>query len=367
MQAPLHPCEADRLQALRSYDIVDTEFEAEFDEVVDFVRAVCDVPIVLISLVAEERQWFKARRGLDVDETPRDVAICAYTVLQDDILEIGDTLLDPRTRDNRLCTQDPDLRFYAGMPLVTKEGFAIGSLCALDHRPRVLTDLQRQTLRVMAHQVMARLELRRTLRLARELRGEVDHRVKNSLQSLAALASIKARNVASDEGREALQAIQRRIQTVAMLHEQLYRSDSGSAVNLGGYLTDVARYLEGQTPDRVSILCEACDLAVVAEQSAAIGTLVNEFVANSIKHGYPDGRRGNIRVGLRQIAPDEACLELSDDGIGLPEGGVTRKGLGLQIMEASAAQAAGQYEQVPVERGFAVAVRFQPRASRAIL
>ncbi|MER5170455.1 histidine kinase dimerization/phosphoacceptor domain -containing protein [Thioclava sp. GXIMD2076] len=364
MQAPLHPREAERLKALRSYDIVDTEFEAEFEEVVDFVREVCDVPVVLISLVEEDRQWFKAKRGLEAAETPREQAICAYTVLQDDILEIEDTLADPRTQTNCLCTDDPDLRFYAGMPLITKDGLAIGSLCALDHRPRVLSDLQRQTLRVMARQVMAQLELRRTLRLARELRGEVDHRVKNSLQSLAALASIKARNVASDEGREALRAIQRRIQTVAMLHEQLYRSDSGAAVNLGVYLTDVARYLEGQTPDRVSIACETCDLAVVAEQSAALGTLVNEFVANSIKHGYPDGRRGNIRVVLRMLGPEDASLELSDDGVGLPEGGVKRKGLGLQIMEASAAQAAGTYEIVPVAAGFAVAVRFRPRETR---
>lgn len=364
MTAPVHSHEEKRLEALRSYRVVDTEFEKEFDDVVALVSSICDAPVVLISLLEEGRQWFKAKLGTDLSQTPREQAICAYTILQDDVLEIPDTLEDARTQHNPLCTGPLNLRFYAGMALINADGLPIGTLCVLDHRPRQLNEVQRETLRVMARQVMVQLELRRSVRLAKQLRGEVDHRVKNSLQSLAALASIKARNVASPEAKDALQAIQRRIQTVAMLHEQLYRADNGSSVNLGDYLTDVSRYLEGQAPERIAIVCSACDLQVVAEQSAALGTLVNEFVANSIKHGYPDGRRGRIRIDLSQTPGEDAFLQIADDGIGLPDGKVSRKGLGLQIMEASAAQAAGRYELGTCAQGFGVTVRFAPRQHR---
>ncbi|OCX61076.1 hypothetical protein BFP70_16635 [Thioclava sp. SK-1] len=356
--------ESTRIEALSSYCVVGTPAEKEYDDVVRLVAGICDVPIALVSMLEEGRQWFKASVGTDLTETPRDMAICSYTILGTDILEIEDTTKDPRTRANPLCLGDDPMRFYAGMPLINREGLAIGTVCILDKKPRVLTALQRETLRVMAGQVMNQLELRRSLRITTELRGEVDHRVKNSLQSLAALASIKARMAKVPEAKDALRALQRRIQTVAMLHEQLYKADNGTAVDLGGYLSNVARFLESQTPDRLQVRCNVIKVEVLAEQAAAFGTLVNEFVANSIKHGFPNALKGTVTIDLELNLKGEYQLRIRDDGIGLAQGAEPQKGLGLQIMEASAAQANASYTVAPQTPGFGISCTFTPRRKR---
>lgn len=166
MRAPLSRNETERLAALRSYGILDTPREADFDEIVALAAEICGVPIALVSLVDSERQWFKAAVGAgDIEETPLGLSFCAHSILTPDkLLEVSDTLDDPRFAQNALVTGDPHLRFYAGAPLESPEGFALGTLCVLDREPRHLNETQRKTLRVLAKQVMTQLELRRQAR-----------------------------------------------------------------------------------------------------------------------------------------------------------------------------------------------------------
>ena len=229
-------------------------------------------------------------------------AICAHAILSDGYFEVNDTLADPRTADNPLVAAADGARFYAGAALVSPEGLPLGTLCVLDHKPRQLTELQRGTLQVLARQVMAQLEMRRALAGAEALRHEVDHRVKNSLQSLSALAGIKARFARSDEARQALGQLQKRIHTVAMLHEQLYKTDAGSMVDLGKYMENIAKYLGAQAPANVALRCQARSISVPSDQAAAVGTLLNEFVANSLKHAFPNGRSGAVTMTLTRAS-----------------------------------------------------------------
>jgi PAS domain S-box-containing protein len=156
--------ERERIAALRAYGVLHTAPERDFDELVALAARICDTPTSLISLVAEDEQWFKARVGLDVCSTGRDVSFCDHAMRGDQVMVVPDATLDPRFADNALVTGAPHIRFYAGAPLVTPEGHPLGSLCVIDSRPRPggLTDLQEQTLTVLAHQVMAQMELRRT-------------------------------------------------------------------------------------------------------------------------------------------------------------------------------------------------------------
>ena len=163
--------EAERLAALRAYDVLDSPPERAFDGLVEIASRVCEAPIGLVSLVDEDRQWFKARVGLDADETPRNVSFCARAVEADADLIVNDAMQDPRFADNPLVTGDPQIRFYAGALLRSREGLPLGTLCVIDSKPRPegLTETQRRTLEVLAEQVGTALELRRALKAGSHL------------------------------------------------------------------------------------------------------------------------------------------------------------------------------------------------------
>lgn len=167
--APPHPvADPDRLAALDACGILDTAPEPGFDGVVLLARMLCGAPTALVSLVAEDRQWFKARSGFGPMQTPLSQSVCAHALGQAGMLVIPDLTADPRTRDNSLVTGKPNLRFYAGAPLRTSDGHALGTLCVLDIRPRPngLSHEQAEGLQALAAQVMAHLDLRRALRAA---------------------------------------------------------------------------------------------------------------------------------------------------------------------------------------------------------
>ncbi len=160
-KAPFPKNEAKRLEALNKYNILDSLPELSFDDITKLAAHISDTPISLISLVDSERQWFKSKTGLDVNETPRDISFCSHAILEPDILVVPDTLEDERFSDNPLVAGEQKIRFYAGSPLVTTSGEALGTLCVIDQKPRNLSEVQIDSLRALARQVMDQLELRK--------------------------------------------------------------------------------------------------------------------------------------------------------------------------------------------------------------
>ncbi len=155
--------EPSRLKALRRYGILDTPPEPDYDGIARLIAQICQAPISVVNFIDENRQWFKAEVGLGVRETPLDISICAHAILQKNLFVVHDTLLDPRFCTNPLCISDPNLRFYAGALLETKDGYPLGTLCVLDYVPRELSDQQKDALMILARQVMNMLELRRSI------------------------------------------------------------------------------------------------------------------------------------------------------------------------------------------------------------
>lgn len=354
MQASVHPNEIARLGALRRYDILDTPREREFDDVVDIARRVCGTDIAVINLIDAGRQWFKAEAGLDTRETPLETSICAHVILGEDFVEIPDTLADSRLADNPLCLADPGLRFYAGAILRTGDGHPIGTLCVLDLVPRTLDALQRDTLRLLAAQVMRQLDLRAALASEALLRREIDHRVKNSLQTVGAFVRLQRRNPTGD-ARETMLAVERQIASVATLHDMISEVDE-DWLDLGDYLDRLSRQLAVIAPDGIAVTGKFEPLQGTAIAATALGTIVNELVANALKHSFDEGVAGRIIVTGGRAADGTYHIACSDDGrkpaAELSAAPPTRIGLGLRVMQAAIRKVNGTLTGGPVSGGY---------------
>lgn len=176
--------EAQRLEALQRYRVLDTAPEKAFDDLALLASHICGTPIALVSFIDADRQWFKARVRFDARETPRDVAFCAHAISGREVFVVPDAAVDRRFSGNPMVTGDPKIRFYAGAPLVTAEGHALGTLCVMDRKPRHLTPEQTEALGALSRQVVAQLELRRRLAVEREESDEALHESEESLRVL---------------------------------------------------------------------------------------------------------------------------------------------------------------------------------------
>ena len=593
--------EPQRLAALRSYGILDTPPEASFDDLTVLAAQMCEAPIAFVSFIDEDRQWLKAKFGIDTGDVSRNAAFCAQAILEPErVLEVMDATADPRFAQTEWVTGRHQVRFYAGAPLVDHQGHALGALCVMDRKPRSLTPLQRDALTILSRHVVAQLELRarsrelieeaqsrkraeaglrqqneklthsqretsRLLDLAERSRGallsiledeqrttkalarsnralkmlsscnealiwatdetvllkqicqiavelgghrmawvgyaqddatrgitpmgqwgddtgylaeisftwagdqpmgqgpagrciregqaivcgditdeasgflsveaavargyrsviclplqdksrtfgllglysdevgeisesevrllqeladdlafgigtiraravkdraeealvaslrekeallkEVHHRVKNNLQVIASLLRLEGRRIDHSITRSVLDQMQGRIQSMALLHETLYRSGNFSRVDLTAYLTQLTNQLFrslATQPGTVRLTLDLAPARVDIDQAIPCGLIVNELASNSLKHGFPDGRRGELRITLRADADGTPrSLVVSDDGVGLrPDFDVSRnRSLGLQLVSDLARQLQGVLTIGPV-------------------
>ena len=172
MSAATPQNEKKRLKVLWQYEVLDTVPEELFDDLTELAARICEAPIALISLVDEKRQWFKSKVGTTVSETSRDLSFCAHAIRQSGLFIVPDAMQDARFANNPLVVSEPKIRFYAGAPLITPDGYALGTLCVIDKVPRELRQDQKQALSILARHVVSQLELRRRSRELHDVRQE---------------------------------------------------------------------------------------------------------------------------------------------------------------------------------------------------
>lgn len=191
MKAPAPKNEKKRLEVLWQYDVLDTIPEQVFNDLADLAANICEAPVALITLVDDKRQWFKAKSGISVSETSRDVSFCAHAILHDELFIVPDATKDIRFADNPLVISEPKIRFYAGAPLITPDGHALGTLCVIDKVPRELRPDQKRALEILSRHVMTQLELRRHSRELARSNAERDGIRADLLKVQAELAKVK--------------------------------------------------------------------------------------------------------------------------------------------------------------------------------
>ncbi|SDF06596.1 GAF sensor signal transduction histidine kinase [Mucilaginibacter pineti] len=194
LKPPIPENERERLAALNSYQILDTLPEQGFDEITLIASEICQTPISLVSLIDNDRQWFKSNKGLEVSETPKELAFCAHAILEpQEVMVVKNAVTDERFADNPLVTGTPKVIFYTGVPLINPDGYALGTLCVIDHKARELNDSQIIALKALANQVVAQLELKKKVTELNNTRRELEQS-NEYLEKFAVMAAHDIRN-----------------------------------------------------------------------------------------------------------------------------------------------------------------------------
>ena len=380
VRAPDPPNEPARLAELRGYAILDSEPEEGFDELTRLASFICGLPIAMVTLVDEDRQWFKSKVGMEDREGPRDWSFCAYAVASGETFVVGDAQQDERFRDNPYVTGDPHIRFYAGVPLTTATGATLGTLCVIDREPRELTREQMSALQALAHQAMAQLDLRRQNRELRELDrlkdefvASVSHELRTPLTSIRGYIETLL-----DEEPGALTDDQRRFLAIADRNAERLLKLVGdllfmAAVDAGRLELDdrdvdvhelVRESLEHVRPAAASKSVEVfADVQEVTVRGDAqrLAQMIDNLVSNAVKF---TPAQGSVDVSAVRTN-GQVEIRVADTGIGIPPIDLTRlfarfgrasnathvpgTGLGLSISRAIAEAHGGSIDVRSVE------------------
>ena len=335
ISAPKPINESERLSELYSYDILDTEDEKEFDDLAQLASDICGTPIALISLIDPDRQWFKSKVGIDAAETSRDIAFCAHAILQDDIFEIEDTLLDERFADNPLVTDAPNIRFYAGTPLITPRGYALGTLCAISDTPKKLSNKQRRALDVLGNEVVSRLELKRTIKALESANkfksmflSNVSHEIRTPMNGVIGLTQLLLGTPLNEQQREYTHSIQRSGESLLRIINDvldLSKIESGKLdietiqFDVDDIITDAIHCFKHQASGKALAL--SCDLSpqdsLYKGDPFRIRQVLNNLVGNAIK--FTENGSVTVSYEVMHRSEKESVLRVSvkDTGIGI--------------------------------------------------
>jgi two-component sensor histidine kinase len=354
------------MAAVRRYEILDTPVDGSFDRVTAIAARRFGVPISIISIVDHDRIWFKSHHGLDgVKQIDREPGLCASAILRDGPYILPDATKDVRSLANPLVAGDFGLRFYAGVPLQTSDGFNLGTLCVIDKEPRPISQDQIEDLKDLASLVIDQLEFRlsairalakadKSLEQANLLAREIDHRVMNSLQFVSAMLRLQGKKASGAEASAEIEAAASRVAAVARVHRHFHLEEDTAKVPALTYLRRLCDDLAGILGVPIEVDGDNGLLPTTSIQS--IGLVVNEFVINAAKHGA-----GTVRVTYR--CNGSSKITVCDEGSGLPadfDPTTNAKGLGMKIADVLAKQLGGSFSAGPnpAGRGACFAVSF---------
>jgi len=331
--------EEQRLAALQSYDIFDTENEKEYDDLTALASAICNVPISLITFINEDRQWFKSHHGTAITENQREISFCNHAIASsDDIMIVPDAALDSRFSANPMVTGPTNIVFYAGVPLINEDGYALGTMCVFDHKPHQLTDDQVNALKTLAKQVIDKLELKRKIKileianqdllnsnvLIQKFASMAAHDIKNPLSNILLSAEVLKTRHEKQKYDGCLKLIDLNISStkglLGLVDEMLRYSRSPSSLLVKKQLFNLNSLIKKITgmliiPINTEIILPS-DSQMVYFSVIAFDQIILNLLSNAIR--YNDKPQIIIQIRFEE---DEGFykLEMEDNGIGIPE------------------------------------------------
>lgn len=334
------------MAAVKRYEILDTPADGSFDRVTAIAARQFSVPIAIVSIVDHDRIWFKSHHGLGVQQIDREPGLCASAILTPDPHILPDATKDVRSLANPLVAGDFGLRFYAGVPLKTSDGYNLGTLCVIDKEPRPITADQIEDLKDLASLVMDQLEFRlsalralakadKSLTQASMLAREIDHRVMNSLQFVSAMLRLQGKKAAGAEAATEIEAAANQVAAVARVHRHFHLEEDTANVSAITYLRRLCNDLAGILGVQIEVVGENSTLPTTAIQP--VGLIVNELVTNAAKHGAG-------KVTVTYTCQENCTITVCDEGCGLPPGfdpATNANGLGMKIAEVLSKQLGG--------------------------
>ncbi len=325
--------EQNRLAALGRTGLLDSLPEERFDRLTRLASRALGTEIALVSLIDKDRQWFKSRHGLDAIQTPRDQAFCAYAIQSKNIMVVPDANKDPRFASNPLVTGDPNISFYAGAPLITGDGHALGTLCVIDSKPRNdFNEEDRQILADMAATVMAEIEANAQGQVIDDLNvvnEELRHRMGNMYAHVSSLISLMARS--GGDQKDFAKRLRDRItvlaETQALIAAQKFQSAPLSAL----FEKTVSPFLSPETRSRISLSTKE-DIFISARGAFTLTLMLNELATNAVKHGALKSDTGFVNFSWTGSDDDTIRFEWRETATGLNHGPTNHKGFGSQIL-----------------------------------
>lgn len=328
--------EADRLAKLQSYRVLDTSPEKLFDDITHIASHICGTPISLVSLVDADRQWFKSKKGLDVEQTSRSVAFCAHAIHSDELLYVPDATKDERFHDNPLVTESPNLMFYAGAPIVTPEGHKVGTLCVLDNKPNELSIEQRSILTRLSNQVSSNLELRlniEKLNNANDELAQFAYRTSHDLKSpiTTSLRLLEYLDIDIDDGNfdeaklnvSRVRGIMLRLDSLVQDILSLVRAESDPTeeklLNVAEIVENVVNGLERLAHEHGCEIITSIDKSIdVRIQRGRLTQIIENLISNGIKYSDRSTTNSYVKIGVSKT-DSELTISIRDNGVGIPE------------------------------------------------
>lgn len=325
--------ELDRQAALNKTALLDSLPEERFDRLTRLASVALGADVALISLIDADRQWFKSRHGLETPETPRDQAFCSHTIMSNEIMVVPDATKDPRFSENPLVTSDPHVSFYAGAPLITKDGHALGTLCVFDRKPRhSFDDDDKQTLADIAETVMFEIEAGAQEQVIKDLNlvnEELQHRMGNMYAHVSSLISMMSR--AGGDQKDFVRRLRDRIsvlaETQALIASNKFQSAPLSAI----FDSTLAPFLTEKNRHRVKFITDQ-DIDVSARGAFTMTLMLNELATNALKHGALKGDDGKVEFSWANGDDDMIRFDWKEISPGVMEAPGEHQGFGSQIL-----------------------------------